>query len=550
MPEPWDYLIVTASNEAQARAYELQLGVRRRLGLLDDFREVLVVADPQGKRVGSGGSTIYCLLRVLEGELPRRPGAALDRAAVEGALRGQRILILHAGGDSRRLPAYAPCGKIFVPVPGPRLGPLTSTVFDHLLRTFAPFPAMPAGCGQVVVAAGDALIQFDVAAVRLAAEGLTALGCYAEPEQSRKHGVFCAPGSGPVRFFLQKPSPAEQARRGALNRDGRSILDVGVMSFDGGVALSLLQAADLTVSPQGALTCSAAMHERLLTRGLDIYREVCCALGTEATPEHLIASARASGSTWDDAMLGRLYAELRPIRFHVQVLAECSFLHFGTTRQLIGSGRELLLQTDPSAPADAPLCLNTAMLPGGAVKGGRAWIEGCRLGAPLLLAGDNVVIGVDLAQPLSLPAGACLDVMAGRNRDAQAVWFVRCYHLHDTFKDTLPQGATFCGRPLGDWLAAAGARPDDVWDPAIPADRRSLWDARVFPAVARPDDYRAWLWMFHDRAPSEAQQKAFLAADRYSMAEMATLADQDAFHDRRAAIAAGHSQGSTPCDMP
>ena len=50
----WDYLIVTASNEAQAKAYESQLALRGQLGLLSHVEEALVVADPGGKRIGSG----------------------------------------------------------------------------------------------------------------------------------------------------------------------------------------------------------------------------------------------------------------------------------------------------------------------------------------------------------------------------------------------------------------------------------------------------------------------------------------------------------------
>ncbi len=43
---PWDYPIVTASNERQANAYEAQLSVRRKPGLLSDIQEVIVVPDP------------------------------------------------------------------------------------------------------------------------------------------------------------------------------------------------------------------------------------------------------------------------------------------------------------------------------------------------------------------------------------------------------------------------------------------------------------------------------------------------------------------------
>ena len=52
----WDYLIVTASNEAQARAYESQLKVRQDMGLLSSVLNVMVVPDPGGKRTGRGRS--------------------------------------------------------------------------------------------------------------------------------------------------------------------------------------------------------------------------------------------------------------------------------------------------------------------------------------------------------------------------------------------------------------------------------------------------------------------------------------------------------------
>src|SRR6516165_1429009 len=123
MPAAWDYLILTASNADQARAYESQLKARRELGHLPRVREALVVADPEGRRVGSGGSTVYALAKVLE----RHGGRDAEKA-----LAGMRILIVHAGGDSRRLPAYAPCGKIFVPVPGRTHSALGLALFDRL----------------------------------------------------------------------------------------------------------------------------------------------------------------------------------------------------------------------------------------------------------------------------------------------------------------------------------------------------------------------------------------------------------------------------------
>jgi fucokinase len=533
-PSPWDYLIVTASNDTQAEAYASQLALRRKLGQLSGMGEVMVVADPNGQRVGSGGSTLYCLMQVVNRALA---GGAASDEAVARILRGLRILIVHAGGDSRRLPAYGPCGKIFIPVPGESGSALGATLFDRLLPAFQSLPTGVAGGGQVVVASGDALLFLDSSRTTLACEGLTALGSLDTPEHGSKHGVFIADGGGRVLRYLQKPKLAEQTAAGAINAQGQSVLDIGVMSFDASVVLALFRAFEVSRNADGKLDWSAPMRATILARGLDLYREICCALGTEATLQHYVRSARASGSTWDERVLERVYGGLQPLPFHLQIVPQCRFLHFGTTRQLITSGLELV-ELDGGVPSRSPLSINNELQAGGAIAGPPSWVEACRVSAPLTLAGQNVVIGVDIRQPLALPEGACLDVVPGRNQAKRDVWFVRCYGVGDTFKDTLERGATFCNRPLMAWLAAIGARPEDIWVSSLVADKRSLWDARVFPAVAEHSAYRDWLWMFDVDRATPAQKRAFLAAERYSVAEMARLVTQTAFYERRRASAA------------
>lgn len=537
MLEPWDYLLVTASHDAQARAYDAQLTLRRRLGLLPDIGHAMVVADPGGKRIGSGGSTIFCLMKVLERELS---GEALaDPAAWEAVLRRRRILIIHAGGDSRRLPAYGPCGKIFVPVPGESDSALTPTLFDRLLPTFLRLPAGLPDAGQVVVTSGDALIRFDPERVQLARPGMVALGSPATPEAASKHGVFVNGPEGRVRLYLQKPRPSEQQALGAVDRYGQSVLDIGVMSFDGAFGATLLCGVE-TAAQGRCLGWSDSMKALILQKGLDLYREICCAMGAEATPAHHLKSARESGSAWDEASLLRLFERLHSLPFFLDVLPQSHFLHFGTTRQVITSGWDLWQQDRGVVQPGAPLSLNNDCRPGGEIVGANAWVEGCRLSALLTLDGWNVVVGVDVVSPLRLPVGTCLDVIRGRtpaSRGGRAVWFARCYGIADTFKDT-GEKATFGGMPVSRWLAAVGVTPEDLWDASIPPDQRTLWDACLFPAIDSPTGYRDWLWMLNPVEASGVQKAAFLAAERYSAAQISLLADQDDFYERRMAIRA------------
>jgi len=528
--ENWDYLIVTAANDHQAAAYEAQIQLRREMKQLPQVRDVLVIADRDGRRIGSGGSTLQCLAEVLRRE--SQPGEdGSNRHSAEAILSRLRILIVHAGGDSRRLPAYSPCGKIFIPLPGDSRSGLGSTLFDRLVSAFLGLPAGAPCAGQVVIASGDALIRFDPAAVQFGGTGIAALGAPASSQEAARHGVLCPNADGSVRRYLQKPDLRAQSEAGAIGLDGRSMLDIGVMSLDAGAAARFLWAFR---------TPSARDASR--SHGIDLYREVCCALGTETTLAHYVRTARSSGSALDEAVLASLFAELHPIPLNVQVLDGCSFLHFGSTSQLISSGLELVAQDLGALPADTILAINNDVQANGSIAGRDVWVEGCRLRAPLRLQRRNVVVGVDVLDPLELPEGACLDVSSGLDRTGAAVCFIRCCGVDDTFKRSMEHGATFCGQPLAEWLRAAGAPVSAIWDDETPERERTLWNARLFPAEREHGAFRRWLWMFDLASATPEQKLSFRCADRYSSAEIALRVDHTAFHARGAARIAALSR--------
>ena len=58
-----------------------------------------IASDPIEKRVGSGGGTAYLLTEAFNQE---------KEANFEAWLSKEKRVLIHAGGQSRRLPAYAP----------------------------------------------------------------------------------------------------------------------------------------------------------------------------------------------------------------------------------------------------------------------------------------------------------------------------------------------------------------------------------------------------------------------------------------------------------
>jgi fucokinase len=531
-PMTWDYLIVTASNEAQAESYEIQLNLRRELGLLSGADQVLVVPDPQGKRIGSGGSTIFALLKVMS-RLIKIPGLIeLLPGHIEETLNRLRILIIHAGGDSKRLPAYGPCGKIFTPIPGKSDSALENTIFDRQFPVYRELPPSGSGQGHIVVTTGDVLLFFSPREVKFKGSGVTGLGCYISPEQAKNHGVFSADRKGEVQYFLQKPSVFQQKEKGAINPQGQSLLDIGVMELDAAAATKLITLCNITLKDD-EFHWTGPIAEEILSSGLDFYREICCAMGKEVRFDNFLKTVRASGSQMSESFLATVFDAMSKIPFYVHPLEDCSFLHFGTPRQLIETGSELLLMDREIGSDGTCLSINNHMGKKSRISGQKSWVEGCRVRSELTLAGENVVVGVDVDKPLSLPKKICLDIIQGHSRVGENVWFVRIYGIDDSFKAPIDDDSLIGNHPYSNWIKWMDVSEKNLWDSNFSAEEKNLWNAKIFPALSSPTDYHKWLWMSNPAGATTDQIQTWHKADKYSLEEISSLVDLEDFYDKR-----------------
>ena len=178
----WDAVVVTAANEAQAGVYRAQLDQLHSRGQLPGERtRYLVVPDPPGPRVGSGGATLHVLLRL--------------QADVGPCWRRSRILLLHAGGYSERSPAHGTMGKAFaqIPMDAANMG-APATMLEAQLVYLQELPAStPPG---IFISAADVVLQMpalaslDEATMERASHGILALGHASTVAIGRSHGVF------------------------------------------------------------------------------------------------------------------------------------------------------------------------------------------------------------------------------------------------------------------------------------------------------------------------------------------------------------------------
>ena len=95
----WDHIILTASNEHQAASFRAQIDHRK--DAIPKRTKIGIVPDEGGARVGSGGATLSVLRCLSE----------------NGGWKGKRILVIHSGGDSKRVPSTVPLASFSVRSP-------------------------------------------------------------------------------------------------------------------------------------------------------------------------------------------------------------------------------------------------------------------------------------------------------------------------------------------------------------------------------------------------------------------------------------------------
>ncbi|MBN2000032.1 hypothetical protein JW935_20945 [candidate division KSB1 bacterium] len=472
----FDLCIITAANESQAQGYREQLRWRRENRLLPRDTKFFVIADPEDQRIGSGSSTIFVLFQLVY-----EHGLTLE---------GKRTLILHSGGDSRRLPAFSALGKIFLPIPSRRYFAL----FDALLDNLSQFPVQPEG--QVIVASGDVLLTFDPALVTFTFDGITGMAYPGEWTVAKNHGVYVV-GDGqvnprPVGCFLQKPTREEMLESGALDLYDRAFVDTGILNFSMPVVFSLLKQKNL--------------YKKIISKHLylDIYKEFVFAI---------------LGQGWLPG------ADLGKIPFHVCTLPYCGFFHIGTSLQLL---QNVNVTTDAgvqyqfenfAGSRTAVQGLKQIYVYNSDIKTEHVYarqpvlVSGCTIGGQLELAGENILTHIpEYSGDLKLKQGICLAMVPLKGK----MWAAVIYGLRDNFKNSAADG-TFLNTPLDKWMEKFNITSSQVW----PGKKeRIIWEARLFP-VGRSFDsvLKTALFLQWEKTA------AWKAAKKLSMAEILARAD-------------------------
>ncbi|HYN03354.1 MAG TPA: L-fucokinase [Vicinamibacteria bacterium] len=514
----FDTVLITASSERQAGAFRSLIERRREQGLYPRELAFEVVPNPPAGRVGTGGSTLWALHRLLE-----------TRGGDAGAFLGsQRILLIHAGGESRRLPCYAPEGKLFSPLPIASSALLPPVVLDVQLGLFFKYPWRR---GEIVVSSGDAVIDFDPTSVPDERSAVFGFAKPASLEQGSRHGVFRFDQRRErVLDYFQKAPAEVLAREALIEGTSDCALDIGLVSLAPRAAHAFLELGRTRVG--GGTLLEALGGGRLR---FDLYLEVLTAcLGSLSFEAFWQRVGPASALPRDLARA--VYEAFHPFGLGGAVTRSTVFEHVGSLAELPEASRGLLThRVAPFYEKDGGeirpfegqdrIVHNSVGVELGVAGQAPVLVEACSACSLPALGGDNLVVGLEgLALPFGLPRGFTLD---GRHLPEGRV--VVILSAGDSLKpEGDPARLVFCGRLLDEWLEERGLVRGDVFDGGEGTD---LFAARLFCLDPSPEHLEGYL-----RRPGAAWTQAFRAARRLSIAEINDRDDVVRREDRRVAL--------------
>ncbi len=390
-------------------------------------QEYFCTSDPVGRKLGSGGGTTWLLERCHE-------ACGAGRGFDEWLASDRRIL-LHAGGQSRRLPSYAPSGKILTPIPvfrwerGQRL---SQTLLDLQLPLYERLMRMAPGNIHTMVVSGDVYIRAAAQLPPVPDADVVCYGLWLDASIAKDHGVFVSDRRTPsvLRRMLQKPSVATLNE---LLQTGFYLTDIGVWMLSDR-AVRLLRSR----SKRGADTVE-----------YDLYGEFGCSLGTDPVI--------------DDP-------ELRSLSVAVVPLPGGEFYHFGTSGEMISSMQAIQnivndqreIMHHGRKPHPSIFVQNAITEITITAENTNLWIENSHVGPGWTISHDNIITGVPRNDwHIALGAGQCVDVVPV----GEGSFAVRPYRIGDKFAGDEQQRRQFpvvadvaeMGRMLASMLAGGPA---------------------------------------------------------------------------------------------
>lgn len=483
----WDYVVITASNGQQADGFRKQIAERK--DYLPDTTKFVVIPDRDGKRVGSGGATLEVVKYLHE---------------QEAGFGNLRILVIHSGGDSKRVPQYSALGKLFSPVPHELPDGRSSTLFDEFMICMSSLPARIRE--GMLLLSGDVLLLFNPLQIDYSS-GAAAISFKEPVEIGKNHGVYLNGKNGKVKCCLQKKSVDYLKSVGAVNEAGQVDIDTGAVIFSSSMLESLYNLVNTSEK------YNKHVNEQVR---LSLYADFLYPLGEDATLEGFYKE-NPEGEFSPELTEARtlVWEALRPYRMSLLRLAPAKFIHFGTTGEILNlmSGgvneyHELGWRRVVGSSINQNVAGYNSVLSSRATIGENCYLEASYVHSKAIV-GSNVVLSyIDIHDEV-IPDNVVLHGLKQQN----GKFVVRIYGVNDNPKENKLFGVELdtLSKKLGIELGA------------------SLWNTDIYPEADNINDAVAAALNLYKLITGEGGDlEAWKTADKKSLYSGFNAADSDA----------------------
>lgn len=467
-----------------------------------DTKEWFCTSDPSETPLGSGGGTSWLLKKCWEQD---------HEGDFNQWLQKEKRILIHAGGQSRRLPGYAPSGKILTPIPvfrwerGQRfdqnLLDLQVPLYEKILKK------TPKNL-NTLIASGDVYIRSEGKIEALPEVDIACYGLWVNAELASNHGVFVCDKKNPkeLKYMLQKPTINQLQQ---LSQDKLYLMDIGIWVLSD-------RAIDVLVENSGY---SKDKNGNLITKKplsfYDLYGDFGLKMGLK--------------EKGNDPKINELTVAILP-------LPKGEFYHFGTSKELISStlaiqnrviDQRSILHKD-SKPHPSMFVQNATVKSPLHEEQRNLWIENSHIGKNWQLDSNHIITGIpENNWNIILSKGICLDIVPIDND----LYCIRPYGFNDSFRGEMETvDTTWMGNSVLNWLSDRKITLNEL---SIEGNT-DIQDAKLFPLIDK-NELSATLisWMLVASNDSLTKSK-YIATKRISATEISNKANLNKLFVQRA----------------
>jgi len=389
-------------------------------------------SDPGDIKVGSGGGSAHLLYSAYR--------ASGKEGSLEMWLEQGRRLLIHSGGESRRLPGYAPCGKSLLPMPvfrwtkgqhlDQKLLDFQAFFYEKILQNAPSSYTTLIGSGDVMFLSSDRFHNLPEADVLL-------FGIWVDDAIASRHGVFFSRRERQDQLSFVKQKPAGEELR-ELSQGYFYLMDSGIVLMNSNTTRKLMKKSGWIEESQSFADGIPGYY--------DLYKDMLTAFGAESKSE--------------DPDLADLVVKVVPMQ-------EGEFFHFGSNKDMLDSTLRLqnritdqrLKLARESEHHPSIFQQNAEVRIGFSSENQHIWIENSHIPQSWKLKHHHILTGIPSnAWEVELPAHTCLDLIPMQGEE----YCLRIYGYDDDFRESLKVGVNWMNQDLETWLDERNISPQSA----------------------------------------------------------------------------------------